>query len=234
MDNFSEEKKLYELLSGLKDVCHIPVEFLLADAGNKLSSDGHIRVEEHVKDCDECAKALEIAKNFIQVEKECSSEIGKGEVESIPKKLSEKLEVHILLSSKRDDIVEEIAKLFLPEDSWFVIRPGIALLDKGYSLPCEENTSDTDGIMFRAVAAFADDENEHKEAYGVVSRVFNYVDSLLNTLQECTSNVCEIKSRLTEIESEATTLLFEQKNIKKDKRVLEILEKHLKIDGVQK
>jgi len=45
----------------------------------------------------------------------------------MPAKISVKLELLAFLSKKKDEICEAIAKLFIPERMWFIIKPAISV-----------------------------------------------------------------------------------------------------------
>ena len=208
MSEDREEKELQELFSTLRNVEHLPVDVLLADARGKLSEDGHMRVEEHVKHCSECAEVLEFARECIQIEKQHSE--GSLEVDTdvpISKKVEDKLEVYKLLCSKRDEIIADIAKLFLPGHAWDMITSTIELAKDVEYEPAEAKPENEATNRTRA-AAFSSDPSSENEMYaGIIIDVISFVDRTVEMLLSRCEKIENIAQEINVCAKNSMTIL---------------------------
>lgn len=108
---------------------HLPPEFILAYARGTLSEAGHAKIQNHLKDCHECSALYKMIQKFLAAENKFDSASTTEKI-SLPDVLKSKFELFALVNKKKNEITEQVVKLLLPEESWFMIGPAISVLQK--------------------------------------------------------------------------------------------------------
>jgi hypothetical protein len=205
MNNHEDEKEIMEMLSSLKDKMHIPDALILADAKGELSEKGHLIVQDHIQECKECAETFALAKESIAVEKEYDTVCREAvEVPPMSADLKAKTKLVALLNSKRDQIVEEIAKLFLPEEQWFVIKPVISA--SKHEIDTSVETDDVQVGRFKA-AAFSKSTPGTDKVFETIEKVIEYVGQVCDLLLEFCANEQDIENKLDAVLEKSISIL---------------------------
>jgi hypothetical protein len=222
-DNQMDEKMLQELLKGIFGDTHILPEMILAFVDGRLSNDTNEKIQEHIEECSECNEVYKMIQKSVIAEKEYPEEEFDNKTPvPIPPKLSDKLKVYKLLNSKRDEIVEKIAELFLPKDSWFCIRPTISMSRDLLQSSDMEEVKEPNELQ---MAAFSSGSSGDIENIKIITAVIKYVDYICDLLIERCKSPKEIQKNLTEIDRDSYSLLSEIEIDAKIKlRILNILE----------
>ena len=197
MNNHKDEneKNLKQILSSLKGKTHIPDELIIADAKKELSEEGHSIVQSHLRECQKCVSVYSLAKESIVIEKEYDT-VFREAVEAPPMSanLKSKAELVALLNSRKDQIVEEIAMLFLPEEQWFVIKKAITVIKNCQALDLSNHSEKTNKML---MAAFSSNTPRgYKQVLEIIEKSNEYTSIVFDKIVETCSSVNYIKLHL--------------------------------------
>jgi hypothetical protein len=226
-ENFMNKEPFKQILPELGKQIHMPPEMILAYARGVLSQDGRSKVASHIKGCNECDDVFNLAKKFLKAEQEFdSNNFESKSAVHLNSRVKSKLELAALLNSKKDELVEMVAKLLLLEDSWISIRPTIIVARNRHEHSARTHKENADELP---VAAFSSGTGlEGKRDYDVVIRVIGFVDLVCDLLLERCKTMAEIKSELPVCVDNAIAVLDSVKLSEKSSiEILKVLSKHL-------
>lgn len=202
--NSGNNKNIERLLSELAEEIHIPFEVIVAEAKGDLSPESHQKVARHIKNCSVCQEMLkDVEKSFTQQDTLDNSELSKNV--PLDPRLSSKINLVAKVNSIRDELAERVAKLMLPEDSWFCIKPAISVYRKWLKQSQQFQTSKSEELPIAAFSGSADEEDDSFE--GVVSAV-KFADYVCDSCLEQCENREDIEHNLSMITKDAT-LIFD-------------------------
>jgi len=204
-DDIMNSPKIKKMLSELKDKVHVPFELIIAYAQEKLSSEGHSKIESHIKACKECEEVFQLVKESLSSEEKADKSDGVSNI-PISLKLQPKLKLVAAVNSKRDEIAEKTAKLLLPKESWFAVKPGIAAYRNW--LKTSMKTSDMEREEL-AVAAFTGGDSEDREDFEIIISVVKFSDYICDLLTERCDNLSEIERKLLEFVNDGMAIFDE-------------------------
>lgn len=221
-ENIINEAEIKKLLSNLREETHIPFEVMLADVEGKLSPDGHSKIAKHIEACKECTNVFRQIKDSLDL-KEDSDEKDKAVSSiSVDAALVPKLKLAATVNSQKDEIAKEMTQLLLPEDSWFCIKPAVAVYRDWLKSPIKEDAGDLKELQ---IAAFAGGSDEDREHFEVVTVVIKFVDYICDLLVERCNSIKDVKQKLSEIAPDAWSIFGKIKLDQKIKNnVLEVME----------
>ena len=191
-ENVTDDSWLNEALAELRGDMHIPTEIMMADARGVLSAEGHRIVASHVGDCDVCQRAMQMAKDALDGPV-YSSEASES-VPEMPDSLAAKAKLVARLNQKRDEIVGSIAKLLLPEEVWFAIKPAISISRRWEKNSAIQTEGDTGRPMAAAFGSGSSKESE--QCIQTVLGVVVFFDSVSDLILEQADNLSDAKSKM--------------------------------------
>ncbi len=191
------DKLIRKALSEIGNRLHLAPEFILADVQGELSADGHAKVQKHIKDCQECLTLYQMIKDYIEAEKETDLEEAKdGKVNiPLPESLMKKFELRNLINKDKEKIVAQTAKLFLAEESWFIIKPALKAIKNSHKNNVQlDYRGDNEEL---SVAAFSSGlRDKDKQELGLIANVYLFISILCELIVEKRSTFEEAKSSL--------------------------------------
>jgi len=226
-ENFMNKEPFKQILPELGKQMHMPPEMILAYARGVLSQDGRSKVASHIKDCKECTEVFNLANRFLKAEQEYDSEgLESKSAVHLSRRVKSKLELAVLLNSKKDELVEMVSKLLLPRKSWVSIQPAIIVAKNRHKHSARIHHEDEEELP---VAAFSSGAGlEGKRDYDVVIRVIGFVDLVRDLLLERCKTMAEIKSELPVCVDNAIAVIDDVKLCRKSStEILKVLSKHL-------
>jgi hypothetical protein len=206
-ENENIDNRLKEIFGNLDAEFHVSPEMMLADIDGKLSPEGHSKIQSHIKLCEECRMAYEIIETGVNGEQEYGDKIDTiNKPLRMPEKVSAKLELLAVLNENKDHISEEIAKLFLPHDQWFIIRPIIRFINNNKDKTVfEEDTREL------AAAAFTSyDEGKKRLELKNIEQCINFQNLVYENLLE---NATDIHNCKTVIENSIKASIHELETV---------------------
>jgi len=227
IEKFMNTEPVKQALSKLSTQMHVSHEMILAYARGVLSQDGHSKVASHIKDCKECAEVFNLANSFLKAELEFDSEdLEPKSTIHLSRKVKSELDLAVLLNTKKDQLVEMVSKLLLPENSWGSIRPTIIAARNQHKHSAQTHQDDIEEMP---VAAFSSSAGfEGKRDYGMIIRVISFVDIVCDLLLERCETMAEIKSELATCVNNAIAVI-DNVNLseKSSAEILKVLSNHL-------
>jgi hypothetical protein len=230
-EDFMNEEPVKQMLSELGKQMHVSPEMILAYSRGVLSRDGRSKVDLHMKDCQECAEAFDLAKKFLTAEQEFDFKNIESEVDvQLSPRMKSKLKLMALLRSRKDQLVEVVAKSLLPEDSWFSIRPTVSIARNRHKYSTQIHGENTDELP---VAAFSSGVGEQgKRDYEVVMKVMEFIDVIHDLLLERCKTQEVIQSELPACMNDALVMFDDLKLDEEAKNeISKVLSESLSTDG---
>ena len=228
-NNIMNSPEIRKMLSELKGKVHIPSELILADAMGELSTEGHLKVISHIKDCEECEKILQAVKKSLDHEVDIDEQMDAISNIPVEPKLGSKLKLAATVNSKRDEIAEKIALLLLSKDSWFCIRPAITVYRNWLKTSVETDVIESEELP---VAAFSSGGAEDREDFEVIINAVKFADYTCDLLVERCNSLEEVQQKLPEFAKDGIAMFD---NLKLDEKarngILEVLLENLSING---
>ena len=227
------QEVIKQMLSELNESIHLSPEMILAYARRNLSPVGRSKVALHINNCQECSEVLELTKKFLEAEQEAESRGLESKTNvHLPSELKAKLKLITLLNSKRDVLIEEIAKLLLPEVSWILVKPTIIAAKRPHrssSLIDQNSTNQLQAAAFSTSVSSAG-----KPDYDVIIEVMEFVDLLCEQLVEQCNTLADVETFLAKSASDAPATLGGIKISKKlSMKISDLLCEQLSIDESQ-
>jgi hypothetical protein len=181
-DNSKTRKTLEEALRELGDVVHVPPEVILAYADGRLASPARESIGKHLDKCDECQQVLRLARESMVSEKTTTGRQNDA-TGLAPEPIASKALLIAHIYGKRDDVVQEVARLLLPKELWFSIRPTVKTLRNWRKTTSHDDRGHD--ISELPAAAFAGGGGpEDKQAFETVLKVVDLVDGVCVRLSE--------------------------------------------------
>ena len=234
MNNFKDttnNEPIKQILSKLSNQTHPSPEMVLAYALGVLSQDGRSKIAIHIKDCKECAEILTIAKESLQAEKDSVSQSVKSKpVVPINPEFAAKLKLVAMLKSKKEELVEKVAKLLLPKESWGSIRPTIVIARSRHKYTTQVNKEDMGKLP---VAAFSSGVGrEGRRDYEMIMKIMDFIDLVHALLLDRCKSQEDIKSKLPACMDDAFSIFDGLKlNEEAKSDILKMLSESLSTDG---
>lgn len=221
-----------QILSQLAKQMHMSPEIILAHARGALSSDADTKVALHLKACGDCAKIHGIAKALLDEKDSKPKDVGSKFPLKISSQIESKLKLAVTLNVKKDKLVEKVARLFIPKDSWLSIRPAIIAIRSWHKYPpqtLQENTAEL------PVAAFASNAGQKgKQNLDTIIKTMNYIDLIHDLLLERCKNIEDVKKELPGcMDAAISELKGIELNEKLRQQIIELFVKNLSSDGKQ-
>lgn len=194
-DDIMNNPKIKKMLSDLKDKVHVPFELIVADAQGKLLPEGHSKIMLHINACKECSEVFQLVKESLASEEKTDEQGGSGTNIPINLTFQPKLRLVATVNSKRDEIAEKTAKLLLPEESWFAVKPAIATYRNWLTTSIEK--SGTEEREELAVAAFTGGAYEYRKDLEAIISCVKFSDYVCDLLSERCGDLDEARQKLT-------------------------------------
>jgi len=196
MNEYSEDReneRLDEALRGLGDYVHVPAEVILAYAEGRLALRRRESIAAHLERCHACEDILTLARKLmLSTGAPIGGDASQGE--AVPRAVASKARLIAQLSGSKNEVVDGIARMLLPQDLWFAVRPTIKAVRDWRRSPHLETDQ---GAVECAVAAFASSDNAHgKETVETIIKVVDFVDELYLYLSMRCGDVTDIPERL--------------------------------------
>jgi hypothetical protein len=227
-DDIMNSPEIKKLLSELKGKVHIPFELILADAMGRLSTEGHSKVLSHMKTCSECRNIRQYIKEAMDGKESFDGQNGFAlniPIGSVPQP---KLKLVATVNSKRNKIAEETAKLFIPENSWFCIKPAITAYRNWLQSSTEADVAKTEEL---AVAAFTSGISDNRKDFEKVISAVKFADFICDLLVEHCNNLNEIEQKMSESVDDGMAMFDDLKLDEKAKNeILKVLSESLSTD----
>lgn len=223
-EDFINKEPIKQMLSELGKHMHLPPETILAYAHGVLSQDGRSKVASHIKDCKECAEVFDFAKKFLKAEQEFDSEDlkSKSAVHLSPR-VKSKLELVALLNSKKDELVKETAKLFLPQDSWTYIEAAVVTKRKSEKTSSCDAEEDMHNFPVSTSTGLPEEQLSPEEKCAIlVEKIIDFVDFANELIIEQCEGIKDIEHKLAGCVDGAIVVLDA---LELDKQTMESIEK---------
>lgn len=230
IEDITNKESVRQMLSKLSNQMHPSPEMILAYARGILSQDGRAKIELHIKDCKECAEIFNIAKKSLQAKDFGSQDVKSKSIVPISPEVAAKLKLVTMLNSKKDELVEKVAKLLLPKDSWVSIKPTIVIARSRHKYPAQVHKDNIDELP---VAAFSSGVGEEgKRDYEVVMKAIEFIDLTHDLLLERCKIQEDIQSELPACMNDAIVMFDDLKlNEEAKNEILKVLSESLSTDG---
>lgn len=207
-DNHINDEVIQELLKDISGEFHLSPEMILAFVDGRLSKGTNHKIQKHLDECSECGSMYEIIRKTARAEKDFEKEtLSTPESVEMPQRVSNKVELYEVLSQNKDIISEEIAKLFLPEKKWFMVKLVIASYrnaqKSGYD-PSQVNSCNE-----LPIAAFSgqSEESEVDNDFQKIVNSVTFADYVCETLIESCCRKDEIRENIPTILSNGMVYL---------------------------
>jgi len=233
IEDTTNNEPIKQMLSKLSNQTHPSPEMVLAYARGALSQDGLTKITLHIKDCKECAEILTIAKESLRAEEDLGSQEAKSKsVVPISPQVAAKLKLVAMLNSKKDELVEKMAKLLLPKESWFSIRPTIVIAKSRHKYSTRLHEEKRDELPIAAFSSGVGEEG--RRDYEVVMKVMKFIDLVHELLLERCKTMADIKSELPAGVDDVITMFDDIKLDEEAKsEILKVLLESLSTNGNQ-
>jgi hypothetical protein len=219
------------VLKELAKGSHPPVEMLQAYAREELNADSYKKVSGHLDACQECTALLSRINDMLKEEKDfVSHEPEANEKMTMPPAIAEKARLVATLNAVRDELVEDVAKVLLPQNAWHIITPILLVIANKDRFSSPTETRQISDVLHKA--AFAAGNNvKDKDKYEKVFVAIKLVDAVLLLLTERCESLKDIRLQLSDCVETALATQEHTELSDEDKRaILAILQEKLNID----
>ena len=219
------------VLKELAQGSHPPVEMLQAYAREELNSESYKKVSEHLDACQECTELLSRINDMLKEEKGFVThepEINKKM--TMPPAIAEKARLVAALNAVRDELVEDVAKVLLPQDAWHIITPILLVIANKDSFSSPTDAGQTPVVLHKAAFAAGNDVKD-KDKYEKVFVAIKLVDTVLLLLTERCGSLKDVRLQLSDcVETALATQEHTELSDEDKKAILAILQEKLNID----
>ena len=226
----TNKEPIKQMFSKLSNQTHPSPEMVLAYARGVLSQDGRSKIAIHIKDCKECAEILTIAKESLQTEKDFVSQGVKFKhVVPLSPEITARFKLATLLNLKKDELVEKVAKILLPKESWDSIRSTIVISKSQHKDVPRSYKKSTDELPIAAFSSGAGVKG--KQDYEVVIKIINFINLIRDLLLNQCKKQNDIESKLPICVDDAIEMLDDRRLYEEAKsKILKVLSESLPID----
>lgn len=226
-EKITDSQQFKDALLDLNRQMHIPAEVFLTYIRGEWSADVGKRIDSHLAVCADCREILASAKKVAEWEKETAS-ISTEPNQTIPFPASMEAKLHLVatINRNRKKITQEVAKLFLPEESWYSLPLIIDALDK-FRDQLSDHFPESQGTML--AAAFASEAGlEEQEQFECARQALDFTEIICNLLSERAQDVEQIQTILPECITEAIHVLKAiEKNEEIRRKLLKVILQNL-------
>jgi len=203
--DFLNRQPVKQALAALRDKVHLSSEMIVAYAHGILSPEGKIKVGSHLAECERCSAMLRIAQQAWESDGGPKAQEPDSKATPIPAKLAAKLKVASFVYSRRQELQEKMAHLFLAKEAWPSIQPILSVVQKWSPEPHEEQSENNNALPLAAFSSTA--SRQKKENIKWIVEIVDFVDELTPLLIERCDDLDDLERELPRcIEQAAVSL----------------------------
>jgi len=229
-ENMKNGSSIQEILGNLCKEMHPSSEMILAYVRSELSRENLSKIGKHIEGCNECAEILKLAKRTLDAEEGGAYQhTGSESVPPPSPRVAAKAKLASMLSARRDRLAEALAKLLLPQDSWYSIKPTIVVTLARQKFT-DQILRDERGQL--PAAAFSSGAGvDGTKDYETVVKVLDFVDLVHDFLLEQCETVADIESQLPICMDKAMVMLDDLNlDEETEREILKVLSEVLSAD----
>ena len=192
----NSDQQLDGAFQQISDLIHPPVEVLWQYAQSALNTHSQSKILTHVDNCQQCKAIVAAASKFLREEANDSVDETPElrDQLSMSTRLRLKRDLVTRVLTKKDGLVEGVAKSLLPQDAWFVIKPITAMSRSNKSRASSDPSKESPPI---SAAAFSSDSSHVQiEWYRIVDASMMLINTVCDLLIERCDQIQDLRETL--------------------------------------